>query len=68
MFAPTKDRDAPGPTGVGMGFTHKVGDVVTVSAPELGSLTNRMTTSDLAPAWTFGAADLMRNLSRRGLL
>jgi fumarylacetoacetate (FAA) hydrolase family protein len=63
MFAPTKDRDAPG-----QGFTHKIGDIVTVSSRELGSLTNRMTTSERAPAWSFGAADLMRNLGKRGLL
>jgi fumarylacetoacetate (FAA) hydrolase family protein len=63
MFAPVEDRDAPG-----MGFTHRVGDVVTISAPELGSLTNRMTTSDMAPPWTFGVGALMRNLANRGLL
>jgi len=63
MFAPTEDRDAKG-----MGFTHKVGDIVTIRAPELGSLVNRMTTSDRAARWTFGTADLMRNLARRGLL
>jgi fumarylacetoacetate (FAA) hydrolase family protein len=63
MFAPTKDRDAPG-----MGFTHHEGDNVTVHAAELGSLTNRMTMSDKAAPWTYGAANLMRNLARRGLL
>ncbi|MEM9028891.1 MAG: fumarylacetoacetate hydrolase family protein [Pseudomonadota bacterium] len=63
MFAPTKDRGEPG-----MGFTHKVGDIVTIATPKLGSLTNVMTTSDVAPPWTFGAAALMRNLSRRGAL
>lgn len=63
MFAPTKDRDASG-----MGFTHHDGDIVTIRARELGSLTNRMTASDRAPPWTFGVADLMRNLARRGLL
>ncbi len=63
MFAPTEDRGAKG-----MGFTHKVGDIVTIRATELGSLANRMTTSDAAPPWTFGAGDLMRNLARRGLL
>src|SRR5690554_277094 len=63
MFAPTEDRGAKG-----MGFTHKPGDIVTIRAPELGSLTNRMTTSDAAPPWTFGTADLMRSLARRGLL
>jgi fumarylacetoacetate (FAA) hydrolase family protein len=63
MFAPTKDRDAPG-----QGFTHKVGDIVTVSSLELGSLTNRMVLADQAAAWTFGTGDLMRNLAKRGLL
>jgi fumarylacetoacetate (FAA) hydrolase family protein len=63
MFAPIKDRDAPG-----KGFTHKEGDVVTVSTPKLGSLVNRMTTSDKAPEWTFGVSHLMRNLAARGLL
>ncbi|MEO1693829.1 MAG: fumarylacetoacetate hydrolase family protein [Pseudomonadota bacterium] len=63
MFAPTKDRGAPG-----MGFTHHRGDVVEISAPELGRLVNVMTAADVAPAWQFGTADLMRNLARRGLL
>ena len=63
MFAPTKDRGAKG-----MGFTHMVGDVVTISAPALGALTNRMVHADKAAPWTFGAADLMRNLAKRGLL
>jgi fumarylacetoacetate (FAA) hydrolase family protein len=63
LFAPVEDRDAPG-----KGFTHKLGDVVTVSSPELGTLANRMTTSDMAAPWTFGASHLFRNLARRGLL
>jgi fumarylacetoacetate (FAA) hydrolase family protein len=63
MFAPVKDRGAPG-----MGFTHHAGDVVTIAADKLGALTNVVTTSDQAPAWTFGVADLMRNLAKRGLL
>jgi fumarylacetoacetate (FAA) hydrolase family protein len=63
LFAPVEDRDAPG-----KGFTHKLGDVVTVSAPELGMLTNRMTSCDKAAPWTFGASHLMRNLAKRGLL
>ena len=63
LFAPVEDRDAPG-----KGFTHKLGDVVTVSAPELGTLANRMTTCDKAAPWTFGASHLMRNLAKRGLL
>ena len=63
MFAPVKDRDAPG-----MGFTHHVGDVVTIAADKLGALVNVVTTSDKAPEWTFGVGDLMRNLAKRGLL
>lgn len=63
LFAPVEDRDAPG-----KGFTHKLGDVVTVSAPELGTLANRMTSCDSAAPWTFGASHLLRNLARRGLL
>lgn len=63
LFAPTQDRDEPG-----RGFTHKTGDVVTISNPRLGTLTNTVTTSKAAPAWSFGIGDLMRNLSARGLL
>lgn len=63
LFAPVEDRDAPG-----KGFTHKLGDVVSVSAPELGTLANRMTSCDKAAPWTFGASHLMRNLAKRGLL
>ena len=32
LFAPTEDRDVPGE-----GFTHKLGDVVTISSPGLGA-------------------------------
>ena len=63
LFAPVEDRDAPG-----KGFTHKMGDVVTVSAPQLGTLANRMTSTDKAAPWTYGASHLMRNLAKRGLL
>jgi len=63
MFAPTKDRGK-----AGMGFTHAVGDVVTISAPELGHLSNLMTTSDRAPRWDYGSGDLMRHLAGRGVL
>jgi fumarylacetoacetate (FAA) hydrolase family protein len=63
LFAPIQDRDEPG-----RGFTHKLGDVVTISTPKLGRLVNRVTTSKAAPAWTLGIAGLMRNLAGRGLL
>jgi fumarylacetoacetate (FAA) hydrolase family protein len=63
MFAPTKDRLAPG-----QGFTHVVGDIVTVSTPLLGALVNRVEHSDRIAPWTFAAGALARNLARRGLL
>lgn len=63
MFAPTQDRHGPG-----QGFTHVVGDQVTISAPELGALHNRVVHSDQAPRWTFGIGALMRNLAGRGIL
>jgi fumarylacetoacetate (FAA) hydrolase family protein len=63
MFAPVEDRDAPG-----QGFTHKSGDIVTIAAPKLGKLVNRMRPTDQCEAWTFGAGALMRNLAARGLL
>lgn len=63
MFAPSQDRDT-----AGRGFTHKVGDVVRVSSQKLGTLTNKVTTCDRVPNWSFGVGDLMRNLARRGLL
>jgi len=63
MFAPTKDRLGPG-----KGFTHVVGDIVTVTTPTLGALVNRVNHSDQVAPWTFGAAALMQNLARRRLL
>jgi len=63
MFAPVKDRDAPG-----QGFTHHPGDVVTISEPALGRLRNVVRLSTEVPEWSFGTAALMRNLAGRGLL
>ncbi len=63
LFAPIEDRDAPG-----KGFTHKVGDIVSIATPKLGRLVNRIRLSTECPPWTFGASHLMRNLARRGLL
>jgi fumarylacetoacetate (FAA) hydrolase family protein len=63
MFAPIDDRDAPG-----KGFTHKPADIVTIAAPELGRLVNRIRPTDQCERWTFGAGALMRNLAGRGLL
>jgi fumarylacetoacetate (FAA) hydrolase family protein len=63
LFAPVADRDAPG-----KGFTHKVGDIVTIAAPQLGALVNLMRHTNDCPPWTFGTSHLLRNLARRGLL
>jgi fumarylacetoacetate (FAA) hydrolase family protein len=63
MFAPTQDREEPG-----MGFTHKAGDIVTISAPKLGALVNRMKPSSDCEPWTFGIGAFMANLAQRGLI
>ncbi|MDZ4311606.1 MAG: fumarylacetoacetate hydrolase family protein [Cypionkella sp.] len=63
MFSPVQDRDGPG-----QGFTHHIGDVVTISTPELGSLRNTVRLSTEAPEWSFGTSALMRNLAERDLL
>ena len=63
LFAPTEDRDQPG-----SGFTHKLGDVVTIQSHWLGSLQNRVTHCDAAPPWQFGLRAFIANLAERGLL
>jgi fumarylacetoacetate (FAA) hydrolase family protein len=63
MFSPVKDRDAPG-----AGFTHHLGDRVSISTPSLGTLINHVQRSDSIAPWTFGVRALYRNLARRGLL
>lgn len=63
MFAPTQDRFGPG-----QGFTHSVGDIVAISTPRLGTLANRVNTSDRIAPWRYGVSALMRDLARRGLL
>lgn len=63
MFAPTQDRDTPG-----NGFTHKLGDIVTISTPRLGTLMNRVNLTTTVEPWIFGTGALMRNLAQRGLL
>jgi len=63
LFAPTQDRDVPGE-----GFTHKLGDVVTISSSDLGALSNKVQLSTQCPQWTFGVSQLMRNLVARNLI
>ena len=60
MFAPTQDRH-----GSGQGFTHELGDVATVSTDTLGTLVNRVNTSDKVAPWTYGVRALMQDLVRR---
>lgn len=62
LFAPSADRD-----GVDMGFTHHLRDIVRISSPRLGTLVNRVNTSEAAPPWEFGIRDLIRSLSDRNL-
>ena len=63
MFAPTQDREV-----AGEGFTHKIGDRVSISAPGLGTLCNTVDLSTTCTPWSFGISHLMRNLAQRGLL
>lgn len=63
LFAPTQDRSI-----AGEGFTHKIGDVVSISAEGFGTLTNRVQLSTECPEWTFGISHFMRNLAKRDLL
>jgi fumarylacetoacetate (FAA) hydrolase family protein len=63
LFAPTEPR-TPG----GTGFTHMIGDVVSISSPKLGTLTNTVNHCDKIAPWTYGVSALMRNLAGRGLL
>ncbi|MGD1885624.1 MAG: fumarylacetoacetate hydrolase family protein [Cohaesibacteraceae bacterium] len=66
LFAPTEDRDPE--VAPGEGFTHKLGDVVTISSPDLGALTNTFDISTNCPTLTFGVRALMTNLAGRDLL
>ena len=63
MFAPTQDRLGPG-----QGFTHVIGDAVTIATPALGALVNWVNRSDRIEPWTFGVRALMKNLAQRDLL
>jgi len=59
MFAPVQDRFGPG-----QGFTHAVGDIVTVHTPKLGALVNRVEHADRTEPWTFGIGAMLAYLSR----
>jgi fumarylacetoacetate (FAA) hydrolase family protein len=60
LVAPIQDRAVKG-----QGFTHVEGDLVTVSTPKLGRLTNRMRHSGACEPWEFGLTALFAALMRR---
>ena len=63
LFAPIEDRDQPGG-----GFTHKLGDLVSIQSAWLGGLHNRVAHSEAAAPWRFGLRAFISNLTQRGLL
>lgn len=63
MFSPVKDRGAPGG-----GFTHHLGDRVTIASPALGALVNEVQHCDAIAPWQFGVRALYASLAQRGLI
>ena len=63
MFAPVKDRGQ-----AGKGFTHHVGDRVTIATETLGALVNTVRLSPDCPPWTYAPSHLMRDLARAKLI
>lgn len=61
MFSPIQDRGAPG-----AGFTHRLGDRVTIASPALGALVNTVQRCDTLPPWTYGVGALLQHLRSRG--
>ncbi|HEU4667453.1 MAG TPA: fumarylacetoacetate hydrolase family protein [Arthrobacter sp.] len=57
LFAPTQDRDEPG-----QGFTHKMGDTVTIRSRHLGALVNQVGRAEELPEWSFGLRQLFEYL------
>jgi fumarylacetoacetate (FAA) hydrolase family protein len=63
MFVPSKDRGE-----AGKGFTHNIGDIVTIGSEMLGSLINRVKLSPDCPPWVYGTSHLMRDLAKADLI
>jgi fumarylacetoacetate (FAA) hydrolase family protein len=63
MFVPSKDRGE-----AGKGFTHNIGDIVTISSETLGTLINRVKLSPDCPPWVYGTSHLMRDLAKAKLI
>ena len=63
LFAPTQDRDQPG-----QGFTHKMGDTVTIRSRHLGALVNQVGRAEELPEWSFGLRQLFEYLHHQRAL
>ncbi|MDQ0921888.1 fumarylacetoacetate (FAA) hydrolase family protein [Pseudarthrobacter sp. W1I19] len=63
LFAPTQDRDEPG-----QGFTHRMGDTVTIRSRHLGALVNQVGRAEDLPEWSFGLRQLFEYLHQQRLL
>lgn len=63
LFAPTQDRDEPG-----LGFTHKMGDTVTIRSRHLGALVNQVGRAEELPEWSFGLRQLFEYLHHQRTL
>ena len=63
MFVPSSDRGEEG-----RGFTHKIGDIVTISSENFGTLVNRVRLSTDCVPWTYGVGQLMRDLADADLI
>lgn len=59
LFSPTDDRDV-----VGQGFTHKLGDRVSIRSAHLGTLVNTTGIAEHLPPWQFGIRALYAYLAR----
>ncbi|MDO8879142.1 MAG: fumarylacetoacetate hydrolase family protein [Pseudolabrys sp.] len=63
MFVPSKDRGE-----LGKGFTHAVGDIVTISSEKFGALVNRVRFAPDCPPWRYGTRALMTDLAAADLI
>ena len=63
LFAPTQDRGQKG-----AGFTHHLGDAVSIRSQHLGGLHNRVSHCETVAPWQFGLRAFFNNLAARGLL
>ncbi|WP_144589100.1 fumarylacetoacetate hydrolase family protein [Brevibacterium casei] len=58
LFAPTEDRGT-----AGLGFTHHLGDRVTIASDRLGVLANTVGGAEDLPTWDYGIRALFRDLA-----